>query len=309
MKVIEISAFGDTDVLQLAEIPEPIPTSSEVLVEVHTASVNPADSKVRQGAGLGTENIKFPYIIGRDFSGSIKACGKSVIGFKVGDPVFGVLPMGREGTYVEALTIDPSLIALKPKSLSHSEAAAIVLTGLTSLVAIEDTLKLQAGERILIHGGAGGVGTFAVQLAHHIGAEVITTASPKNHTYLYDKGANQVIDYNTEDFTEVLSDIDAVFDLIGGEVHQRSFNVLKPGGRLAYIAPLLKGAIPPRDDVDVMRPNVQRDRAHLLRIIELFETGAIIAPDIQIFPLSKVAEAHDLIDTHHVRGKVILQIK
>jgi NADPH:quinone reductase-like Zn-dependent oxidoreductase len=308
MKAIEINTFGGTDVLKLVDIPEPSPTTGEVLVKIHAASVNPADSKVRQGTGPGAGNVTFPYIIGRDFSGIVAACGENVTDFKLGDPVFGVLPVGREGTYVEALCIDTSLIALKPESLSHSEAAAIALSGLTSLVALEDTLELQAEERILIHGGAGGVGSYAVQLAHHLGAEVITTASPKNHDYLQDLGANQVIDYNSEDFTEVLTDIDAVFDLIGGEVHQRSFDVLKPGGRLAYIAPLLKDAIPSRDDIEVLRPNVQRDQVHLLRIIELHESGATIPPDIQSIPLSDADKAHDLIDTHHVRGKIILQI-
>jgi len=308
MKAIEINSFGGTEVLELSDIPEPVPSSGEILVSLHAVSVNPADSKVRQGTGPGAANVSFPYVIGRDFSGVIKSCGEGVSEFKAGDAVFGVLPMGREGTYLEALTIDASLVAPKPDTLSHSEAAALVLTGLTSLVAIEDTLELQADERILIHGGAGGVGNFAVQLCHHIGAEVITTASPTNHDYLRDLGANVVIDYNSHDFTEGLSDIDAVFDLIGGEVHQRSFEVLKSGGKLAYIAPLLKDATPPRDDVEVLRPNVQRDRAHLLRIIELYEFGAIIAPDIQVFPLAEVGKAHDLIDTHHVRGKIVLQI-
>jgi NADPH:quinone reductase-like Zn-dependent oxidoreductase len=309
MKAIQINAFGGTDVLEQVEMPEPNPASGEVLVEVHAASVNPADSKVRQGTGPGAGNVTFPYVLGRDFSGVVKASADDVIEFKPGDAVFGVLPAGVEGTYLEVLTIDASLVAAKPDSLSHSEAAALALSGLTSLVAIEDTLELQAEERILIHGGAGGVGSFAVQLAHHIGAEVTTTASPKNHAYLQDLGANQIIDYNTEDFTEVLSDIDAVFDLIGGEVHQRSFEVLKPGGKLAYIAPLLKDAKPPRDDVEVLRPQVGRDRAHLLRVLELYEAGAIIAPDIQVFPLAEAGKAHDLIDTHHVRGKIILQIQ
>lgn len=309
MKAMEINSFGGSELLQLNERTEPTPNSGEVLVGVHATSVNPADSKMREGGYPYAANVSFPYVLGRDFSGVIKACGAGVDEFEPGDPVFGVLPAGVDGTYQEALTIDASIIAAKPDSLSHSEMAALALTGLTALVSVEDTLKLQANERILIQGGAGGVGNFAIQLAHHLGAEVITTASPANHDYLLDLGANQVIDYNTQDFTEVLSDIDAVFDLIGGEVHQRSFKVLKPGGRLAYIGPLLDGATPPRDDVDVIRPNVGRDRPHLLRILELHDAGAIIAPDIQILSLAEAAQAHDLIDTHHIRGKIVLQIK
>ncbi len=309
MKALQIDQFGGPEVLRLADILEPTAAPNEVLVEVHTASVNPADSKVRQGTGPSAGNVTFPYIIGRDFSGVIKVVGSDVTEFQAGDPVFGVLPMGVEGTYLEALTIDASLIAAKPDTLSHVDAAALSLSGLTSLVSLEDTLHLQAGENILIHGGAGGVGSFAVQLAHHIGAHVSVTASPANHAYLLELGADEVIDYNTQDFTVVLSDLDVVFDLVGGEVHQRSFEVLKPGGRLAYIAPLLKDAEPPRDDVEVLRPKVGRDRPHLQRIIDLHETGAIKAPNLQILPLEEAGAAHSLIDTHHVRGKIVLQVR
>jgi len=309
MKAIQIDEFGGPEVLYITDIPEPVPADNEVLVEIYAASVNPADSKVRQGTGPGAGNVTFPYIIGRDFSGVVRACGKNISEFSPGDAVFGVLPVGSEGTYCEALAIDAALVAHKPDTLSHSSTAAIVLSGLTSLVSIEDTLKLQAGEKILIHGGAGGVGSFAVQLAHHLGAHVITTASPINHDYLQGLGADEVIDYNAQDFTTVLNDIDVIFDLIGGEVHQRSFKVLKSSGRMAYIAPLLKGASPPREDVTVLRPNVQRDRAHLLRIIDLLEAGVIKVPNIQEIPLDDACAAHDLIDTQHVRGKIVLQIK
>ena len=309
MKAIQITNFGGTDVLNLAEIPEPNVTANEVLVDVYAASINPADSKTRQGLYSNDRNFTFPYVLGRDFSGVIHACGKNVNAFIPGDEVFGVLPAGQEGTYLEKLTIDASLIAIKPDKLEHNQAAAIALTGLTALVAIEDELKLQAGERILIHGGAGGVGSYAIQLCHHIGAEIITTASPDNNEYLYNLGADQVIDYNTQDFSESLSNIDAVFDLIGGEVHQRSFKVLKSKGRIAYIAPLTKDSKPPRNDVTIIRPNVRRDRKHLNRIIELFTLGAASSTDIKVFPLSSVREAHNLIDTNHVRGKLILSIK
>ena len=308
MKAVEIKKFGGTDVLDLVEIPEPVLNANHVLVKVHACSVNPADSKMRQGLYPTDKKFAFPYILGRDFSGVVEACGENVKAFKAGDPVFGVLPVGQEGTYVEKLTIDADLVVLKPNKLEHDQAAAIALTGLTALVAIEDNLKLEAGEKILIHGGAGGVGSYAVQLAHHIGAEVITTASRKNHDYLFNLGADQVIDYNTVDFSNTISNIDAAFDLIGGEVHQLTFKVLKTGGRIAYIAPLLKNAKPPRNDIKVIRPNVNRDRKHLLRIIELFRIGAVLAPDIQVFPLNAISEAHDLIETKHVRGKIVLNM-
>jgi NADPH:quinone reductase-like Zn-dependent oxidoreductase len=309
MKAIEINEFGSTDVLNLVEIPQPIISSTEVLINIFAVSVNPADSKMRQGLYPIDQEFTFPYILGRDFSGVVETCGDNVTEFKSGDPVFGVLPAGREGTYLEKLAIDSNLVAHKPNSLSYNDAAAIALTGLTALVAIEDELQLTANEKILIHGGAGGVGSYAVQLARHIGAEVITTASSINHEYLYNLGADQVIDYNTEDFDKVLSNIDVAFDLIGGEVHKRTLNILNAGGRIAYIAPLLKSAELPRSDIEIIRPNVKRDRAHLLRIIELYELGAVVAPETKIFPLENIREAHDLIETNHVRGKIILKIQ
>ncbi|MDC0196341.1 NADP-dependent oxidoreductase [Gammaproteobacteria bacterium] len=309
MRAVTIDKFGDTKVLNVTEFPQPEISSNEVLINIFATSVNPADCKMRQGFYPINESFKFPYILGRDFSGQIEACGEKVTDFKLGDHVFGVLPAGREGTYLEKLAIDANLIARKPKSLSHYDAAAIALTGLTALVSIEDNLELQSGENILIHGGAGGVGSYAVQLANYLGANVITTASSKNHDYLYNLGANKVIDYNTEDFNKTLSNIDVAFDLIGGEVHERTLHILNTGGRIAYIAPLTKDAGPPRSDIQVIRPNVKRDRAHLLRIIELFELGAVVAPEIRTFPLENIREAHELVETNHVRGKVIIKIK
>ena len=309
MRAIEINEFGGTDVLNLVKIPKPAVSSNEVLVNIFTASVNPADSKMRQGLYPTDKNFSFPYVLGRDFSGVIEICGDNVTEFKSGDPVFGVLPAGREGTYLEQLAIDANLIAHKPSSLSHNNAAAIALTGLTALVAIEDSLELKANEKILIHAGAGGVGSYAVQLAHHIGAEVVTTASSINHEYLYNLGADKIIDYNTEDFDKTLSNIEVAFDLIGGEVHERTLKILNTGGRIAYIAPLLENAKQPRHDITIIRPNVKRDRSHLLRIIELFEVGAVVAPETKVFSIENVREAHDLIETNHVRGKIILKIQ
>ncbi len=310
MKAILINEQGPAEVMKVAEVPDPEPAAGEVLVELHAASVNPADTKVR-GGGHYTRLVKviFPYCLGRDFSGIVKACGDGVTEFQPGDAVFGVLPAGIEGTYCEMLTVDASVVARKPDWLKHEEAAALTLTGLTALVSIEDTLKLKPGEKILIHAGAGGVGSFAVQLAKYIGAHVITTASPANHEYVRGLGADEIIDYNAQDFTEVLSDLDAVFDLIGFEVHQRSFSVLKPGGRIAYIAPLLEDAKPPRDDVTVYRPNVARDRAHQLRILDLVSEEAIKLPEIKTMPWLEVVEAHKLIETGHVRGKIVLMMK
>jgi NADPH:quinone reductase-like Zn-dependent oxidoreductase len=198
-------------------------------------------------------------------------------------------------------------VAKKPPLLSHIEAAALALTGLTAIVAIEDTLELKPGETILIQGGAGGVASFAVQLARHLGARVISTASAANHDYVRSLGAHQVIDYNAHDFTKVLSGIDAVLDTVGGEVATRSFAVLRPGGRAAFVA----GAAPAptRDDVRALKPLVGRDRAHLERIVELVTSGVVRVPEITVFSLADAPAAHKVSEGRHFRGKLVLKVR
>jgi len=225
MKAAFIEQYGGPEVLKYGDLPDPVAGLGEVVIDVVAASVNGADWKVRVGQ---YKQSKFPFALGRDFSGVISAIGEGVADFNVGDAVFGVCEAGQEGAYAEKIAVKAAIVAKKPDGLSHVNAAALALTGLTAMSAIEDTLKLQPGERILIQGGAGGVASFAVQLAKHIGAHVITTASAANHAYLRDIGADEIIDYNANDFTKVVTDCDAVFDTVGGDVAQRSFAVLKP---------------------------------------------------------------------------------
>jgi NADPH:quinone reductase-like Zn-dependent oxidoreductase len=193
--------------------------------------------------------------------------------------------------------------------MSHQHAAALALTGLTALTAVEDTLDLEAGETILIQGGAGGVASFAIQAARHIGARVISTTSAANIDYVRSLGADEVIDYNAVDFTEVVSDCDAVFDTVGGDVAMRSFQVLKSGGRAAFIASGGNAPASPRPDVSSLRPKVGRDRGHLERIAELYTRGAVRAPEIVAYPLSEAAAAHRVSESRHFRGKLMLAIR
>ena len=185
----------------------------------------------------------------------------------------------------------------------------MALTGLTALSAIEGTLKLKPGETILIQGGAGGVASFAIQVAKHIGARVITTASAANHDYLRKLGADEIIDYNARDFTEVVRDCDAVFDTVGGDVAQRSFAVLRPGGRGAFIASGQQAPTPERNDVTSLRPPVGRDRRHLDRIVELVASGAVRVPEITLYRLAEAAAAHKVSEARHFRGKLVLQVR
>ena len=307
MKAILLTGHGGTDKLQYGEAPDPVAGPGEVVVDIHAASVNGADPKVRRGQYQSS--IKFPHILGRDFSGVVSALGAGVSDFKVGDAVFGVLDAGHEGTYAEKLAIKAAIIAKKPDSVSHAEAAALALIGLTALTAIEDTAKLKAGETILIQGGAGGVAGFAIELAKHIGATVITTTSARNHDYVRGLGADRVIDYNKEDFTALGPICDVVFDTVGGDVRPGCYKVLKPGGRMVWIAPTPEGFQVPRDDVQTLRPNVKRDRAHLERMLELLAAGAVHAPEITHYKLTDAAKAHEVSEGRHLRGKLILDVR
>ena len=198
MKAAYIEQHGGPEVFRYGDLPDPDVGRGEVLIDVHAASVNAADWKVRSGAN-GTVS-HFPYILGRDCSGVVHAVGPDVVDLKVGDRVFGVCDRDQEGAYAEKIAVNSAILAKKPDRLSHVEAAAVALTGLTALVSVEDTLQLQPGETILIQGGAGGVAGFAVQLAKHIGAHVITTASAANHDYLRGLGADEIIDYHVTGF-------------------------------------------------------------------------------------------------------------
>ena len=308
MKAVYIEKHGGPEVLKYGDMPDPVAKHGEVIVDIHAASINGADWKVRQGEGYAKLST-FPYILGRDFSGVISFAAEGVEGVRAGDRVFGVCDAGQEGTYCEQIAMKASIIAKKPHTMSHVDAAALALTGLTALVSVEDTLKLQKGETIVIHGGAGGVAAFAIQLAKHIGARVITTASPANHDYVRSLGADQIIDYHKEDFSKVVSGCDAVFDTVGGDVTQRSFSVLKPGGRAAFIASGAKAPPSPRADVTSLRPAVGRDRPHLERILELVALGAIRPPEVRLFDLADARAAHELSQSRHLRGKLVFKVR
>src|SRR5689334_140655 len=310
MKAVLFEKHGGPEVLYLAEVPDPAAGPGEVVVDIHAASVNAADYKVRLGGGAYSGGgVKLPHVLGRDFSGVVSAIGAGVTDLRVGDGVFGVCDQGIEGAYAEKIAIKAAIIARKPVRLGHAEAAAMALTSLTALWALEDTAKLKPGETILIQGGAGGVAGFAIQLVKHIGATVITTASAHNHDYVRQLGAVRVIDYNQEDFSKVVADCDVVFDTVGGDVQVRSYAVLKPGGRLVWIAPAPAGFEPIRRDVQLLRPGVARDRAHLERMVALLDAGAVSPPSITRYKLADAAEAHRVSEGRHLQGKLVFEIR
>jgi len=308
MKASYFEKYGPPDVLTYGDFPNPVCKPGDVLVDIHAVSVNAADWKTRTDH-YGDTARPLPHILGRDFSGVVRQVGGEVQGLKVGDEVFAICDATLEGSYAEQIAIKGDIVGKKPTKATHIETAAMALTGLTAINAIETTLKLQKGETILIQGGAGGVAGFAVQLAKHIGARVITTASKNNHDYLRGLGADQVIDYNTTDFTKVVSNVDAVLDTVGGDVATRSFSVLKPGGRAAFVGGGRKAPESPRPDVASLRPAVGRGRPQLARIVELIDSGAIRPPAITVLPLSQAVEAHRISESRHLQGKIVLKVR
>ncbi|TPV44770.1 NADP-dependent oxidoreductase [Bacillus dicomae] len=235
MKAMIIDKYGKVP-MRMAEVPTPKINEYEVLAEIHAASINPIDFKIRDGKVKMLLKYEMPLILGNDFSGVITKVGSKVTRFKVGDEIYARPRKNKIGTFAEYIAIHEDDIALKPKNLSFEETASIPLVGLTSYQALHDIMQLQKGQKILIHAGSGGVGTFAIQLAKIMGATVTTTASEAGANLVKSLGADEIINYKTEKFEEILKDYDAVFDTIGGTTLEKSFNIIKSGGNIVSVS-------------------------------------------------------------------------
>ncbi|GAB6615558.1 MULTISPECIES: NADP-dependent oxidoreductase [Bacillus] len=235
MKAMIIDKYGKVP-MRMAEVPTPEINEYEVLAEIHAASINPIDFKIRDGKVKMLLKYEMPLILGNDFSGVIVKVGSKVTHFKVGDEIYARPRKNKIGTFAEYIAIHEDDVALKPKNLSFEEAASIPLVGLTSYQALHDIMHLQKGQKILIHAGSGGVGTFAIQLAKIMGATVTTTASEAGSDLVKSLGADEIINYKTEKFEEMLKDYDAVFDTIGGTTLEKSFDIIKDGGNIVSVS-------------------------------------------------------------------------
>jgi len=308
MKAVLIYKYGGPEVLKYEEnVPEPVINPDDVLIKVFATSVNPIDWKVRQGQ-RSSINREFPIILGWDVSGVIEKIGAEVKDYKVGDEVYARPDVSRNGTYAEYVAVRAKEIYFKPKTIDHLASAAIPLAGLTAWQGIFDHGKLQAGQKILIHGAAGGVGTLAVQLAKWKGAYVIGTASEKNIAFLKELGADEVIDYHKENFEEKLKDIDVVFDTIGGETQIKSLQVLKPGGILVSTVGIKDEAAVKAKGIQGVQYGAQSVPGDLKQLAELADAGKIKPVIAQVLPLSDIVKAHQLSEEGHTRGKIVLQV-
>ena len=308
MKAVRIHSYGGLETLVYEDAPCPQPAEGQVLIRVRAAGVNPIDWKIRQGFLQEVFPYEMPLILGTDLSGVVEAVGTNVNGFQPGQDVYGIADMTLSGSYAEyALALD-SAIAPMPKTLNYNQAASVPIVAMTAYQALFEIGKLKAGQSVLIHAGAGGVGSFAVQFAKNKGIKAIATASAENLDFVRDLGAKQVIDYKTTQFENVVDGVDMVLDLIGGDTQERSWGVLKPGGILVSTAspPSLTTAAEKGVRAEMMM--VQPSATMLEEIGAMFEGGELKTFVNKVLPLSEARQAHELSQSGHVRGKLVLQV-
>jgi NADPH:quinone reductase-like Zn-dependent oxidoreductase len=304
MKAARIHEFGETSVLRYEEAPTPEPASDQVLIRVHAAGINPVDGKIRSGTYRFRPEL--PAILGRDVSGVIEK--SEMKDFRVGDEVFGMLDYHR-GSYAEYAVAAPNEIVKKPDGLDHLQAGSIGVAALTAWQAVFDNGELRSGQRVLIHGGAGGVGHYAVQFAATAGAQVVATASANDLEFVQSLGATQVIDYKAQRFEEETSEIDLVIDLVAGETRERSWKVLKPGGLMVSTLgePKIPGDAPKGARSRGMVVEVKADQ--LSEIANRAATGKLRIEISKVFPLSDPATAHQFLEHGHFRGKIVFDVR
>ncbi|MBO0995863.1 NADP-dependent oxidoreductase [Bacillus sp. SD088] len=332
MKAMVIDRYGRVP-MRLAEMPTPEIAEDEVLAEIHAASINPIDFKIRDGKMKLLLTYQMPLILGNDFSGVVAKVGAKVTRFKVGDEIYARPRKSNIGTFAEYISIHEDDIALKPKNLSFEEAASIPLVGLTSYQALTDILNLQAGQKILIQAGAGGVGTFAIQLAKLMGATVATTASEAGASLVKSLGADEIINYKTEKFEEILQNYDAVFDTLGGKVLEKSFAIIKDGGKIVSVSGMPNArfakeygsgmfktllfsaasykltALEKKHNVDYTFLFMKPSGDQLRNIANFIESGKIKPVIDRTFSFQDAQKAMEYAESGRAKGKIIVKIR
>jgi NADPH:quinone reductase-like Zn-dependent oxidoreductase len=304
MKAVRIHAYGGVDALKYEEAPRPEPKEDELLIRVMAAAVNPVDAAIRRGRIGGS----LPLIPGMDVAGVVEKTGAKIAKFKAGDAVYAYLSFKEQGGYAEFAIAKENEVAAKPKSLSYEQAAAVPLAATTAWQALVDTAKLSAGQTVLIHGGSGGVGSFAIQIAKARGAKVIATASTANQDLLKQLGADQAIDYTTTKFEDVVKDADVVLDAVRGDTLSRSYGVVKKGGIIVSITGRPDKAELEKRGIRGASLMAHPDAQVLEELAKLIEAKKITPVVSQVLPLSEAAKAHEMIATSHTRGKIVLKV-
>ncbi|AAP10432.1 Quinone oxidoreductase [Bacillus cereus ATCC 14579] len=319
--------------MRMAEVPTPEINEYEVLAEIHAASINPIDFKIRDGKVKMLLKYEMPLILGNDFAGVITKVGSKVTRFKVGDEIYARPRKNKIGTFAEYIAIHEDDIALKPKNLSFEEAASIPLVGLTSYQALHDIMQLQKGQKILIHAGSGGVGTFAIQLAKIMGAIVTTTASEAGANLVTSLGADEIINYKTEKFEDILKNYDAVFDTIGGATLEKSFNIIKRGGNIVSVSGMPNArfgkefgsgffktllfslaskkltALEKKHNAQYSFLFMKPSGDQLRTIANYIEAGEIKPVIDRVFPFEDAQKAMEYSEAGRAKGKIIVKIK
>jgi NADPH:quinone reductase-like Zn-dependent oxidoreductase len=307
MKAAVIHSFGPPEVIRTEEIATPVPKNDEVLVKVHAASVNPVDYKTRSGHSA-VKQQQLPLTLGRDIAGTVQQCGTAARKFKPGDPVYAMLDRDHGG-YAEYVIVKERDLVSKPTHLDYTEAAAVPLAAMTAWQGLFDHGGLRAGQRVLIHGGAGGVGHFAIQLAKARGATVATTVATSDIEFVRELGADQPIDYKTQRFEDAVHDVDLVFDLVDGETQDRSWAVLKRGGII--VSTLSQPSEDKARDHGARGEHymAQPDGAELREITALIDAGKVMPRVQAVFPFDEVREAQQQLEHSHVQGKIVLELE
>jgi len=307
MKAIRIHQYGGPEVLAQVEMQRPAPGANEVLIKVKAASVNPFDWKVRAGYMKDILPLTFPATLGFDVSGTVEEVGPGAARFKRGDEVYVSLGVGAGGGYAEYVVAKETIVAEKPGTINHVQAASVPVAGLTAWQTLFEVAQLRAGQKVLIHAAAGGVGNFAVQFAKAKGAYVIGTASSKNQGFLGELGVDKAVDYQKTRFEGVVHDADVVLDTIGGDTQERSFKALKKGGILVSIVQPPSQELATKYGVRALFYGGHPSSSNLAEIAKLIDSGKVETVVETVLPLAEARRAHELSESGHARGKIVLK--
>jgi NADPH:quinone reductase-like Zn-dependent oxidoreductase len=308
MKAIAIHEYGGPEVLKYEDVPRPEPKDDQILVRVIAAGVNPVDGLIRSGIFAKYEKAAFPMIPGADIAGVVEKAGSKITKFRMGDPVYAYISLKNSGGYADYAVATEGEASPKPKSLSYVEAAAVPVVALTAWQALIDTAELGMGQTVLIHGGSGGVGSFAIQIAKERGTKVIATASTANQDLLKELGADVAIDYTKTKFEDVAKDVDVVLDSIGKDTLARSYGVVKKGGFIVTLVARVDQAELDKHRIRGASLSVKPDSNELAEIGKLIDENKIKVVVSQTFPLADAAKAQEQVATGHTRGKIVLKI-